>query len=236
MRFLQGIFTAERSYFLMTLRHPLGTAHFRYIKARYRGRVVDCGEKFILHWLKIYETAVRDATFVSNIGVIQLEEFIDNGKWVAQGYVAEMETFLGLKRTIVLHERDASTPMVKKRKRRNKRHINSRGHSIENLENVSENNGQHYYETSSSLGYTARKLLEYHGSKHNVEISFGASFRWVTDWKNIVDIKSPVCKAVEEKYEERLNQFGYSLRNLTHVTEPHAFRAFLLKYRNLRKN
>ena len=58
---------------------------------------------------------------------------------------------------------------------------------------------------------------------------FSSTLGWVDDFLNLVDYQSETCQRMIEFYEEQVNQFGYSLRNLTHVTEPKLLHPYLLK-------
>ncbi|EGD73686.1 hypothetical protein PTSG_05394 [Salpingoeca rosetta] len=192
MRYFQSMF--KRTYFVMTLRHPLGCSHAAYTQEGFHlHEVATCGEQEIQHWLHIYDTARKDAEVVSNLVVLQLERFSGTTARAAQAYVQQMEAFLGLNHDIHLQpdpsgggNGDGATPQ-------------------------------------QPAHATRRKLLHYHGDRRHVTIKFGATHAWVDDWLQVVDMSSPVCQAVIERYEARLNEYGYSLKNLTHVAQPVAF-------------
>ena len=80
-------------------------------------------------------------------------------------------------------------------------------------------------------GGGGRKLLHYYGdSDAGLKVHTGSVFSWLKTWENI-DFSSPRCVENIEKFEARLNRFGYSLKNLTHFEAPEAFRShYLLPY------
>ncbi|EGD80320.1 hypothetical protein PTSG_10575 [Salpingoeca rosetta] len=240
MRFLQALFTGDRVSFLMTIRHPLGCAHFRYMRPQYREEgVPDCGEEFIAHWLQLYRLAREDMEHIEHVAVIQLEDFVGRSQAMAQGYMAEMERFLGLPNKVHLqgkqsHPRPAVAAAAARRGRTRR---NSPGGSdpsasaAGHLQSRSASQSPNSHPQADQLRpQSQRKLLGYHGDRHHVQVSFGSAMRWVDDWNALVDMSSPTCQNLIAKYEDELNQYGYSLRNLSHVTQPKVLREHLLKF------
>jgi len=54
-RFLQAYFTADASFFVNTIRHPLGCTHLSWTyKDEWKGAAKTCGRGYIKHWLAMY--------------------------------------------------------------------------------------------------------------------------------------------------------------------------------------
>ena len=282
MRFFQHLFTRQRTRFIMTIRHPLGYAHFHYTKTTKKGNLKkDCGARYIEHWLSVYRIALQDMPALESIAVVQFEDFLAHGKDVAQGYVAELERFLQLNPEIQLHEYPEAEQGrqdygSKRRSKRKKKPLSptattsggssSRtggdggGHNQPQQQQPQQQQPQqqqpqqqqqpHQKEMaltdlledepfdvfqrsrrmpSGEGSWGGRKLLEYHGSRTAVAVRFSSTLGWVDDFLNLVDYQSETCQRMIEFYEEQVNQFGYSLRNLTHVTEPKLLHPYLLK-------
>eukprot|EP00043_Microstomoeca_roanoka_P029745 m.23038 g.23038 ORF g.23038 m.23038 type:complete len:374 (-) comp9413_c0_seq2:160-1281(-) len=220
-RFFQTLFTPERTYFLMTIRHPLACTHFRYGKSTRSLR--DCGEHYIRHWLTMYDTALRDAEFLEHVAVVQFEDFLDRSHELTLGYVKEIEDFVELPNAVELifaSPDDASSSSS----RQSSSYANG-------SPQVSQPSG--FQAPQQAAAANGRHLLEYHGNKHHVEVNFGHTTSWVKDWTRIADMSSPLCQSVIDKYETRLNFYGYSLKNLTHFENPKAFHKYLLKFEAL---
>eukprot|EP00049_Salpingoeca_infusionum_P019552 m.362388 g.362388 ORF g.362388 m.362388 type:complete len:471 (-) comp20435_c0_seq1:207-1619(-) len=80
-----------------------------------------------------------------------------------------------------------------------------------------------------------RKLAEFHGSRKHVLLKFGQCFGWIKHWEAVVDMQSNDCKALIHKYEARVNEYGYSLKDLTSITVPTALFDNLLTVEHYRK-
>lgn len=191
MRFLQATFTSSRSFFLMALRHPLGTFRnvFANLSQNNKSRKLNtCGQHFVDHWLKLYETAEKDIKNIRNIKIFQLEYFIEHSTGQAQEIVEEMERYLGLQHDV---------------------HVRAN-------RNITLSNG--------------RKLQEFHGNRNQIVIELGTSMNWISDWQRALSMRSASCQEVIKKYENRVNRFGYSLKNATSISKPTAFEGHLLLY------
>lgn len=87
---------------------------------------------------------------------------------------------------------------------------------------------QHIGDAGGAGGEQRRKLLHYYGdSTSTVEVHTGSVFSWLKTWAN-VDWTMKRCATNLELFEERLNRFGYSLKNLSHYKAPEAFQSHLL--------
>ncbi|EGD74137.1 hypothetical protein PTSG_06146 [Salpingoeca rosetta] len=75
-----------------------------------------------------------------------------------------------------------------------------------------------------------RQLLHYHGSRAAVEVHTGpgAQFSWVETFKQLQPNFTQRCAHVIDKYEARVNAYGYSLRKLTQHFLPSALYPYLL--------
>lgn len=73
-RLLQHWFTAERTFFVVVLRHPLAT-----MKEMWTFRKIfnfsDCGENAIIHWLKIQRQLFEDMAQLHNVVLFHYEHF-----------------------------------------------------------------------------------------------------------------------------------------------------------------
>ena len=70
-RLLQYWFSAERSYFVVVLRHPLASTRFIW-NNNFNN---DCGEYAIKHWLLLQETLFDDLKLIKNSVVVHYERF-----------------------------------------------------------------------------------------------------------------------------------------------------------------
>ena len=75
-RLLQYYFTAERSFFIVVMRHPYGTVR-EIMNGRYQMFYRDCGAEAIAHWLMIYETLFEDLQHIQHRVVMHLEKFVE---------------------------------------------------------------------------------------------------------------------------------------------------------------
>ena len=73
-RFLQAMFGAERSYFLVVLRHPLGTVHEHFLSSRQQHY---CAGPIIEHWLTIHRHLLDDLPHLQNVVLMHYEEFVE---------------------------------------------------------------------------------------------------------------------------------------------------------------
>ena len=71
-RLLLHWFTPERTSFLVILRHPLATMHYKW-EAENQRFAVDCCEKEIRHWLKCHKALFEDVPPLRNVTVVQFE-------------------------------------------------------------------------------------------------------------------------------------------------------------------
>ena len=88
----------------------------------------------------------------------------------------------------------------------------------ENHSNISSTASSNQKNLAQRLG---RHLLHYHGnSRDNVVYMTGNEMLWAKELQLIVDINSVMCQDVFHFYEGALNNYGYSLLNLTNLIVP----------------
>lgn len=75
-----------------------------------------------------------------------------------------------------------------------------------------------------------RKLLGFVGDPSNLVLYTEKWFAWVDAWKERYGdlFESRVCQAVFDDFEDKVAEFGYSLRNPERVTQPRAFSASMV--------
>eukprot|EP00730_Choanoeca_flexa_P018786 TRINITY_DN9154_c0_g1_i1.p1 TRINITY_DN9154_c0_g1~~TRINITY_DN9154_c0_g1_i1.p1 ORF type:complete len:361 (+),score=32.71 TRINITY_DN9154_c0_g1_i1:211-1293(+) len=202
-RFLQRAFTPARSHFVFILRHPLGASHYFWHGGRGKRRKSqsDCGQAHIQHWLKVYGYLVEDAPLLRNVVGLRFEDYLNRSKHLAQMMTDKMFAKLGVGDGIRLEF--------------NERHEDAFNdtHSLEHhnhqMGEEARNNVQH------------RRLLDFHGDRLHLEISYGGVWQWVDGWNEMTNhMAIPACQAVIRDYEPILNEYGYSLKNLTWLGEP----------------
>jgi hypothetical protein len=76
-RLLQHWFTADRSKFVIVLRHPLGTMQDLW-RNKDKGRFTfyDCGMRAMEHWLLLHEMMLEDIPYIKHRVVFHFERFI----------------------------------------------------------------------------------------------------------------------------------------------------------------
>lgn len=91
MRFLQCLFSPERSKFVVTIRHPFGASHFKWKLPKQVPIVKNtCGRPWLLNWLQQMRTLKQDLPHLSNARVVIFENFT-NGN-VQQNYEDLMQS------------------------------------------------------------------------------------------------------------------------------------------------
>ena len=59
-RFLQAFFTAPQSFFVSTIRHPLGCTHLSWTYKDEKNKIPKtCGKNYIKHWLAMYVNYIK---------------------------------------------------------------------------------------------------------------------------------------------------------------------------------
>ncbi len=74
-RFLQAMFTAERTFFIVAIRHPLPSMLYTRAKSRHS----DCSDfKRIQSWLYVVNTMFDDLLHVEHYVIMRFEEFVQS--------------------------------------------------------------------------------------------------------------------------------------------------------------
>lgn len=68
-----------------------------------------------------------------------------------------------------------------------------------------------------------RRLLMFRGARSHITVHVGSELNWAEEWPIMVDMESQVCKDVIRDLEPQVQRFGYSLVDLTSITQPEAF-------------
>eukprot|EP00730_Choanoeca_flexa_P011984 TRINITY_DN29_c0_g1_i1.p1 TRINITY_DN29_c0_g1~~TRINITY_DN29_c0_g1_i1.p1 ORF type:complete len:389 (+),score=76.50 TRINITY_DN29_c0_g1_i1:238-1404(+) len=247
-RFLQAAFTRDASRFLVILRHPLAASAYMWFRNRKTEEAVaTCGRPWIEHWLQIYRWIKDDAPFLRQIAVFQYERMLagslklSDSRMLTQGWIDALFTFMDLPTGLVKAEyakaAQAGEEVMEGRyakleldesggaRRRRLLQTDPQTASLSHDEEAV----LHTANASRTSG-SRRKLLEFYGgSRYQVKINDRLVYKWVGQWKEIVDMTSPVCQDLIHEHEEELNSFGYSLRDLTYAAPPPAFAKYLLK-------
>jgi hypothetical protein len=59
-----------------------------------------------------------------------------------------------------------------------------------------------------------RGLLMYYGARKHITVHLGSEMTWIKEWNMIIDPESEQCQSLVRDFEERVNQYGYSLVDL----------------------
>lgn len=63
----------------------------------------------------------------------------------------------------------------------------------------------------------SRRRREFHGDRQQIGIKKDYVFDWVPLYRDLIRKSQGQCELVFAEYEPQVNQFGYSLRNLTAI-------------------
>eukprot|EP00054_Salpingoeca_dolichothecata_P005158 m.33385 g.33385 ORF g.33385 m.33385 type:complete len:408 (+) comp15220_c0_seq1:76-1299(+) len=209
-RFLQYMFSPSRSHFIILMRHPLGSSHFRWGKVR-RVPMYDCGRSLIDHWLTIHDLIRKDIRHLENKLVFQMEEFLGNNP---QAETDRLFEFLGLEPMVELTVESGPFPTKRKKKR---------CPVCPCLERQRRRRSEALGDGDEGRSGVGRKLLNFHGKRRQLAVRVGTEMSWAKEWSYRVDVESEVCKTVVKDFEARLNEYGYSLIDLSRVSKPTAF-------------
>ncbi len=124
-RFLQQVFLPSKTYFVVTIKHPIGAAHFWWSKKTRAWSVKkDCGRHIIRHWLQIYESLREDISSLHHVHVIQAERALGGQPSVSQRIFDHLFYLLGLPPTVNLHfSTDALAPGLARQHGRSRREL-----------------------------------------------------------------------------------------------------------------
>eukprot|EP00049_Salpingoeca_infusionum_P025236 m.18321 g.18321 ORF g.18321 m.18321 type:complete len:345 (-) comp7797_c0_seq2:89-1123(-) len=72
-----------------------------------------------------------------------------------------------------------------------------------------------------------RALLGYNGDHHHIRIRISKP-HWRREFEGACNLKSDYYKQVTSRYETKLNEFGYSLKDIDHFESPKAFEKYMI--------
>ncbi|EGD72517.1 hypothetical protein PTSG_00538 [Salpingoeca rosetta] len=94
-RFLQEMFTRERTYFVIIMRHPFGA--FDFVFRQYpTQKSYGCGYLELRQWLTLHENLMDDIKHLENVVVVQFEQLLGLGHEATQNLANEIFEFLHL--------------------------------------------------------------------------------------------------------------------------------------------
>eukprot|EP00049_Salpingoeca_infusionum_P001501 m.48771 g.48771 ORF g.48771 m.48771 type:complete len:500 (-) comp11059_c0_seq1:309-1808(-) len=135
--------------------------------------------------------------------------------------VRELEEKLSALQTLVGVPDDASTIDLEEE--------NSEGDDDDAAGEIVSNNEASSSSSSRKNGGSRRSLNEFWGgSRDHVVLHAGTVLEWVPDWLELIDVDSPRCQKFLKLAEPRLNEYGYSIQNLTDIRPPPAFKDYML--------
>eukprot|EP00049_Salpingoeca_infusionum_P019372 m.361591 g.361591 ORF g.361591 m.361591 type:complete len:390 (+) comp19703_c0_seq1:152-1321(+) len=236
-RFLQELFTAERTYFVAVTRHPLACAHFHYMRKKHKrinpkpkSPLSRCGDKYVGHWLQIYGLLAKDAPYLKNLRMIQYETMMASAE-ATNSVVTQLLKFIKVDPHIDLQfSNPESSPT------RELDHLHEMSQSPEHSEPHPASSSTSATTTAHSLsqgqralpdGSLARALKEFHGDKHHVHITLSTP-HWRPDFVSQCDLDGSFYKTVKERYAEELKRFGYSLDDLDFYEPPEVFKNVMI--------
>eukprot|EP00035_Acanthoeca_spectabilis_P010177 m.180380 g.180380 ORF g.180380 m.180380 type:complete len:326 (-) comp14946_c0_seq13:1287-2264(-) len=211
-RFLQCLFSPQRAKFVITIRHPFGATHFKWKLPKQIDNVKrHCGRPWIKNWLRQMTVLKEDLPYLAHARIVIFENFTTGD--VQQNY-EDMMGSIDIKPTMKI--------TVQKRPPRvsfdhMKKHHESRT-QLGSKQQIDEGD----VPRKTRLG---RKLLGFVGDPSNLVLYTEKWFAWVDAWKERYGdlFESRVCQAVFDDFEDKVAEFGYSLRNPERVTQPRAF-------------
>jgi len=206
-RFIQAIFTPERTKFVFVIRHPLGATKFLWGKDRRGKGSKTCYIRLVGHWVKQMTILAEDLPYLRNATVIMYENF------VAKSPVSNYKNLLHF---LELEEASAAQ-------------ISLKNHSSPALKKHSGSSRKW-----RKGGQQGRKLLGFHGNRNGIT-SGRAKIEIVQEewmaWKRSFEEKTPgwtACGPMMAELEEAVSRFGYSLLSPDRVSVPLPFQPWLL--------
>ena len=232
-RFLQAMFSPERTYFIATMRHPLA-AYFWHWKDKPALLAVDCGRRYIRHWLKIYNTLIADVPKIQHFHIVKIERFLSSRE--PQKHVDAIFRFLERKESIPItttcksfkgnfrHSRLVDAQLRHLRRGSTPTPVHTRISAL-NANVINSPLCQNFSEASDTSSSplpeaNARRLLMFHGDRDGVHIGVNDHMDWIKTMLKYVDLGSEMCVKVREDFEESVNEFGYSLKHLRRIDLP----------------
>lgn len=232
-RLLQCLFTPERTSHVILLRHPLGATYFKWkLPQQEEAMRLNCGENYIEHWLQQMDTVKEDLPHLRTARVVMFENFTVGN---VQEHYDRLLGSIGLAPSMKV-----STAARSPRKP----YKDIKARYLRRLAEAEEAAGMGMARKSAKQKQRhGRRLLGYRGSRPGD--GTGPSSATPTDivvktekWMIWVDafeerfgqgfMSSDLCQKVFNRFEARVNGYGYSLLHPERVTIPEPFRANLV--------
>lgn len=211
LRFFQRVFGEERTRFVVMLRHPYAVAHFRYGRSSDGGEslAAGCLAKPVRHWLALYQQFLEDLKHLNadHVLVLQFEHLMGAGLDSVAAGEARMQSlmdkvyaFLDLEPRHMRFQLDDGQDVT--------------------VPSVGEEDMADKMDQNESRTGSRRRLLEFHGSRGHIAVRWSDPESWIPDFQRVTEHDGKACMLQAQEYESIVNRFGYSLRNLTHVSKP----------------
>lgn len=218
-RFLQKLFTPERTHFIITLRHPLGATHFKWkLPQQLKAFRADCGLGLVEHWLAQMRILEEDLQHINGASIVMFE-FFTKGGYHQANYDALMVS-LGLQPelSVEVEPREGRKSLHEMQELMEKRILRKQGIVVKNgvVQRVRRKSG--------------RRLLGYRGDsvhEHSRTITLHEE-RWMS-WISAIEERipnyrdDPACKEMMQ-LEPEVNRYGYSLVHPSRVRIPGCFK------------
>lgn len=214
-RFLQKLFTPERTHFVITLRHPLGATHFKWkLPQQLKAFQADCGLGLVKHWLAQMRILEEDLRHIDNVSIVMFEFFTKGGYHQANYDVLMASLGLHPQLSVQVEPRTDRKSLREMQELMEKRILRNQGLIIKN--------GM----VKRAQPRSRRRLLGYRGQsvhEHSRTITLHEE-RWMS-WTSALEERipnyheHPACKPVME-LESEVNRYGYSLVHPSRVRIP----------------
>lgn len=193
-RLLQHWFGHDHTFFVVLLRHPLATMSQLWSPGYH---VDDCGGSAIKHWLEMHQILLEDLHYIKRKIIVHFEWLVQGN---SQAHFEDLLDAVGVDPKLFPHI------LI----------IDNNGQQVSgtNLRDFDTNN--------SNNPTNGRERREYRG---NDEGGVVLDRRIVNAWASLYyktiynDANFLVCDKMITKYEPLVNQFGYSLRNISHFSK-----------------
>eukprot|EP00039_Didymoeca_costata_P020891 m.342772 g.342772 ORF g.342772 m.342772 type:complete len:413 (+) comp21817_c0_seq1:117-1355(+) len=264
-RFLQRMFSPERTRFLVTIRHPLGATHFKWKLPKMLPEFQEtCGERYVKHWLQQMDILKEDLPYLRSVTMVMFEYFVPGGRhqgnyerlMKAVGLPAEMDLSIDKTKTrlsleemqrkfLLRQEQQINAEEMDERKKlgRKMRRLKKQQELIQaaldqavqwNQQNPSSQKDPREIVPDS---FPRRKILGLHTNGEGVHehtrhltLHDEGWMNWVSSWEERIPnfTTAPQCLELFQKYEKRVNYYGYSLIHPERVNIPAVFAPYIV--------
>jgi hypothetical protein len=181
-RFLQEIFSSERSYFVILTRHPLASSYYEW---KHEG-LWDCGRRYIQHWLHIHDILRTDQRRLKHKIAFMMEDFAENAEInldsIFHAIGVDSKTL-----TELVHDHNTAPPSHRQRR--------------SNDDTPDEATELH-----------TRKARDLEASSGSLHVQFELLSAWYQPFLSATASAQSECSAVIQDFEARLNEYGYSMK------------------------